>query len=99
MYLHGYAGIKYLNSQEGTLNDKFLSNSLIASNVGFHIVVALRNARVNHACQPNASTIFDETARVAILFAQKDIQPGEEITICYYSGFFSLLPNVRTFPA
>lgn len=24
-------------------------------------------------------------------FAQEDIQPGEEISICYYSSFFSLL--------
>jgi len=51
--------------------------------------VALRIARVNHSCQPNAATIYDETASVAILFAQKDIQPGEEISICYYSPFDS----------
>ncbi len=66
-------------------------------NVGFHIVVALRIARVYHACQPNAGTIYDETARVAILFAQRDIQPGEEISICYYSAFFSLLPGAHVF--
>ena len=47
---------------------------------------------MNHACQPNASTIYDETARVAILFALKDIHPGEEITICYYSPFFEFSP-------
>ncbi len=38
-------------------------------------VVAHRIARVNHCCQPNAATIYDETAQVAILFALKDIQP------------------------
>ena len=57
------------------------------------VCVALRNARVNHACQPNASSIYDETARVAILFAQKNIQPGEEITMCYCTPFFELQPH------
>jgi len=60
------------------------------------VAVALRIARVNHACQPNAGTSYDEIARVAILFAQKDIQPGEEISICYYSPFFSF--NFTPFP-
>ncbi len=50
-------------------------------------LVALRISRLNHCCQPNADTIYDETARVAILFAQKDILPGEEISICYYHPF------------
>ena len=56
--------------------------------------VALRIARVNHACQPNAASIYDDTACVAILFAQKDIQPGDEITYCYYHPFFSLYQGV-----
>jgi len=60
------------------------------------IAVALRIARVNHACRPNAATIFDETAQVAILFAQLDIQPGEEICICYYYPFFRLDSDVLT---
>ncbi len=58
--------------------------------------VTLRIARVNHACQPNAATIYDETAHVAILFAQKDIHPGEEISICYYFPFFFLAPGVHS---
>ena len=57
--------------------------------------VALRIARVNHVCQPNASTIYDEMTHVAILFAQKDIRPGEEIAICYYSPFFDFQPYSR----
>ncbi len=56
------------------------------------VAVALRIARVNHACQPNAGTSYDEIARVAILFAQRDIRPGEEITVCYYASFFGLVP-------
>ena len=55
-------------------------------------IVALRIARVNHSCQPNAAAIYDETACVAILFAQKTIQPGEEISISYYPTFLFLIP-------
>jgi len=29
--------------------------------------------------------VYDEVARVEIIFAQRDIQPGEEVCICYYS--------------
>ena len=78
-----------------TLEQKFIKNSLWEITWKcYNLTVALRIARVNHACQPNAATIYDETARVAILFAQKDIQPGEEISICYYSPFFGLTPYV-----
>jgi len=53
-------------------------------------MVALRTARVNHSCQPNAATSYDDFARVGILFAQQDIQPGEEISFCYYSFHYEL---------
>jgi len=52
--------------------------------------VALRIARVNHACQPNAAAVYDETALVAVLVSLKDIQPGDEISISYYAPFFVL---------
>jgi len=68
-----------------TLVEKFFNN-YFAGRLG----VALRIARVNHACQPNVSTINEDTTRVAILFAQKDIQAGEKITICYYTPFLCL---------
>jgi len=55
-------------------------------------VVSLRIARVNHDCQPNAAVIYDETACAAILFAQKDIQPGEEILLSY--TFLFLTPHI-----
>ena len=80
-----------MDLEGATLEDKFFNNCFEGDNVS-QLDVALRIARVNHACQPNASTIYDETARVAILFAQKDIQVGEEITICYYTLFFGLDP-------
>jgi len=31
--------------------------------------VALRNAHVNHTCHSNATSIYDETSLIAILFA------------------------------
>jgi len=45
----------------------------------------------SHTCQPNEAAIYDEAARVAILFAQKtqkDIKLGEEIFICHFAPFF-----------
>jgi len=78
------------------MEEKFTKNILMAEYfraTNSQSIVALRISRVNHACLPNAATIYDETGRVAILFAQKDIQPGEEITICYYSPFFWLIPD------
>ncbi len=47
--------------------------------------VGLRVSRVNHDCKPNAGYVYDEVARVEIIFAQRDIQIGEEVCICYYS--------------
>ena len=90
-------GIKDLGPEGKSVQDKFVRNILVTGNVQRQISVALRIARVNHACQPNAATIFDETARVAILFAQEDIQPGTEISICYYAPFFCLI-NSNSLP-
>jgi len=67
-----------------------MGNLYLGENMERQRTIALRIARVNHSCKPNAATIYDETARVAILFAQKDIQPGEVISLCLYSPFFKL---------
>ena len=91
-----YLGIKDLGPEGDSLDLKFRKNFFMGENNNGQIAVALRIARVNHACRPNAATIFDETAQVAILFAQQDIQPGEEICICYYYPFFRLDSDVRT---
>ena len=72
-----------------TMEKKLVHNAFLGLNMDSPKSVAIRIARVNHSCQPNAGSIYDETARVAILFAQKDIQPDEEICICYYSPFHS----------
>jgi len=85
-------GFEDLEPEGGSLLQKFSGNYLLGANREGLFNVALRIARVNHACQPNAAVIYDETARVAVLFAQKDIHPGQEICMCYYTPFFSLLP-------
>ncbi len=46
-------------------------------------MVGLRSSRINHSCRPNASRAYDEAARVNIIFALKDIQEGEEISMTY----------------
>ena len=55
--------------------------------------VGLRTSRVNHSCQPNACASYDQVARVNILVAQQDIQPGEEICIIY--SFFGCFISPR----
>jgi len=65
-------------------------NSEFGEGDEYRIATSLRIARVNHACQPNAFSFWDETADVRILIALKDIQPGEEVTVCYYKPFFEL---------
>ena len=72
---------------------KLLKNAIQGDNI-YKSSVALRIARVNHACKPNGSIIYDETARVAILYSLKDILPGEEITVCYYYRFFTILSDL-----
>ena len=47
--------------------------------------LGLRSSRVNHNCSPNAAISYDYVARVQIIFSLRDIQPGEEICICYYA--------------
>ena len=57
-------GIVDLKPDGATLKEKFLTNSFEGRSG-----VALRIARTNHACRPNAATIYDDTALVAILFS------------------------------
>jgi len=89
-------GFKDLGPDGLSLEHKFFQNLFMAhNNANLELTVALRFARLNHSCHPNADAIYDEIARVGILFAQEDIQPGEEICICYYSPFFGLFPGIR----
>jgi len=85
-------GIQDLEPEGATLEKKSEMNLFLTPNVVGIIPdsVALRIARVNHACQPNAEAVYDETARVAILYALKDIHPGQEISRCYIWFLFHM---------
>ena len=48
--------------------------------------VAIRTARFNHSCKPNATALIMENGQNQIR-AIKDIKAGEEINICYLGGF------------
>ena len=66
---------------------------------GTQMVIGLRTSRLNHNCRPNVGTSYDDTARVIILFAQRDIHPGEEMCInCSHFGFLEsdCLTNVMS---
>ena len=83
-------GIMDLVPEGGSLEDKFNKNALASSNehqaaTGKRGYVALRISRVNHNCDANAGRNYDDGASVEILYAQRDIQPGEEVCISYCS--------------
>merc|ERR1711904_659056 len=40
-------------------------------------------ARLNHSCSPNMKVDFPSNTSRIHAFAMKDIQPGQELTICY----------------
>jgi len=77
------SGIKDLEPKGGSLEAKFELNSFQGDDQDGEDRLGLRTARVNHSCRPNAGIGYDEVARVRVLLAQKDIQPGEEIYIIY----------------
>jgi len=69
----------------GTIQDKIYLNVFACE---FHDdpgAICLRLSRVNHSCKPNACKHNDPVHGVLLLCAERDIQPGEEITICYTS--------------
>ena len=88
-----------MEPKKGSLDDKFRSNSFSehsAERDGDQNFLGLRTSRVNHSCRPNSSVYYDDTARVRILLAQRDIEPGEEISVIYshFYNFDSMTPTV-----
>jgi len=81
----------------GTLREKFLTNAIAGhpERDDGRPYIALRISRLNHNCRPNAANYSDEVARVDVLYALYDIQPGEEICISYTS--FSDISLVRQY--
>ncbi len=67
----------------GSVDDKVALNSLGCGPTHSRTVLCLRMARCNHACNFNASHFYDEATGAKILFAEHDIEIGEEICIAY----------------
>jgi hypothetical protein len=42
-----------------------------------------RIAKINHSCAPNAANVFSSPSGERIVFAGRDIAPGDEITVTY----------------
>ena len=80
-----HPGIAELSPVNGTLRQKFENNELGGDlrNHNGNNYVALRIARANHSCTPNAAHIYCDTTNCEILYTCRDIQEGEEICISY----------------
>jgi len=76
-----------LEPKGASLESKFQLNSVAGDEDrdGGKDIVGLRISRVNHDCRSNAARIYDDGARVDVLFALRDIQPGEEVCVNYCS--------------
>jgi SET domain-containing protein len=48
-----------------------------------HIGLFPKTARINHSCNPNAGNYWDEKAAERVIYASRDIEEGEEITVSY----------------
>lgn len=70
-----------LEPKDASLQLKFEMNSFDTRNDVLY--GSLRISRINHGCRPNAGTLYDNGAKVSVLYAFRDIQPGEEIVIAY----------------
>lgn len=40
-------------------------------------------SRLNHACRPNSDYVFDSDTLTQTVFAARDIDAGEELTVTY----------------
>jgi hypothetical protein len=76
-----HPGFEKLEPSNESNSQKFDLNCIAGSKTS----LCLRIARVNHSCSPNAAYILDKKLKVGILFAERDIKAGEEITISYVS--------------
>lgn len=63
-----------------------------ATNSGIHITrsgLFARTCRLNHSCTPNARYIWNATLQCELVFAQRPIEKGEEITVNYIDAYLS----------
>jgi hypothetical protein len=50
-------------------------------------VFCVHALKVGHSCSPNASFVYDKVTKVVIVFANRDIKAGEEVTMAYVPFF------------
>jgi hypothetical protein len=48
-----------------------------------HVGLFPKIARINHSCRPNCGNYWDEKSNLRVIYAARDIAPGEEITVSY----------------
>lgn len=77
-----HPAIKDLMPINGKYKEKFDLNC-VGCGDDRSAALCLRISRANHDCKANADHWYDETFKVVVLFAQRDIAEGEEITINY----------------
>ena len=64
------------------IEDIYKTNSFSMGGDDFTVAAVFpRISRINHACKPNAYTFFTRRRLIKTIVSQRDIQPGEEITI------------------
>jgi len=48
-----------------------------------HVGLFPKTARINHSCRPNCGNFWSEKNKERIIYAQREIKKGEEITVSY----------------
>ena len=74
--------------------EKILKIYNIYSTNSFEGGLKIKTSRFNHSCQPNASSIFMNNGQYEVRAISK-IKAGEEITICYTTGYFGLRKRLK----
>jgi len=76
--------MKLAPSGAGDLNLKYKINAVGSNDDrGSFGGICIRMSRINHACDPNAVTYYDDSTKCMVLHASRPIASGEEITISY----------------
>ncbi|KAK0664542.1 hypothetical protein QBC41DRAFT_17815 [Cercophora samala] len=77
------------------IEDLLLTNSFTVGIQGKEFIALFADlSRLNHDCKPNAFIYFSETTLAMTVWASRDIEPGEEISITYSAA--GLLSTERT---
>ncbi|KAK0710432.1 hypothetical protein B0T21DRAFT_415986 [Apiosordaria backusii] len=72
------------------IEDLLLTNSFTVGIQGKEFIALFADlSRFNHDCKPNAFIYFSETTLAMTVWASRDIEPGEEISITYSAAGLS----------